>query len=83
MIAFAESACHPGGVLTESIMKPVQTLPSLNYRYYISAECKDERDCSWIETELAKYGGSLADYCELYKDTAPIKQCRKTCKMCK
>ena len=72
--------------MTESRMKPAMrgmsrlTFP---YRCYISAECKDERDCSWIETELAKYGGKLEEYCQLYKDRASIKQCRKTCKVCK
>ena len=57
-----------------------ETIP---YPSYIYAECKDERDCSWIEKELAKYGGNLDDYCKLYKDRPSIKQCSKTCKMCK
>lgn len=33
--------------------------------------------------QAEKYGRDVADYCEAYKDTAPIKQCLKTCRMCK
>ena len=84
---FAGLACRGGGVVTdESRIKPVMRAmfrSTFPYRCYISAECKDERDCSWIEKELAKYGGNLEEYCELYKDRASIKQCRKTCKVCK
>lgn len=46
-------------------------------------ECKDERDCQWIVTETQKYGMELSEYCEIYKDAASVKQCRKTCGMCK
>ncbi|XP_078365446.1 uncharacterized protein LOC144649745 isoform X3 [Oculina patagonica] len=46
-------------------------------------ECKDERNCDWIVKQAEKYGRDVADYCEAYKDTAPIKQCLKTCRMCK
>ncbi|XP_058954689.2 ectin isoform X3 [Pocillopora verrucosa] len=49
-----------------------------------SAECKDERDCSWIPNELAKRPGeNLDEYCSRHKNTPAVKQCRKTCKFCK
>ncbi|XP_020628701.1 uncharacterized protein LOC110065876 [Orbicella faveolata] len=88
--------CVPGRALSlrdlsmELPLKEKHTADNLNFLEDAKvemakrvAECKDERNCSWIEMELAKYGGSLKEYCELYKDTAPIKQCRKTCKTCK
>ena len=45
-------------------------------------ECKDERNCEWIVKQAEIYGRHVADYCEAYKDTAPVKQCRQTCGMC-
>ena len=45
-------------------------------------ECKDERNCEWIVKQAEIHGRDVAAYCEAYKDTAPIKQCRQTCGMC-
>lgn len=51
-----------------------------------SAECKDQRDCSWITNESAKQsdgGQTLEEYCKLHRDEPSVKQCSKTCNFCK
>ncbi len=50
---------------------------------FVLPECKDERDCQWIVTESEKHGREVAEYCELYKDAASVKQCPRTCGFCK
>ena len=46
--------------------------------------CKDQRDCSWIVEEASRGVQTLAEYCDMWKDTsAAVKQCPQTCGFCK
>lgn len=44
-------------------------------------DCKDERDCSWLEVNTGG-GDKLEKYCEQWKGKQAIQECRKTCKFC-